>query len=380
MPVPLLTCLLLSGLMLASQPLKSQPPTGELELSAGGFLKVHGLVGDISSDEHLRGNQELWIPHIPVEPDNTDSSRGTLQARNSRLWLRARGPDTPLGRMEILVEGDLMEDMTGYRPRLRHAYGMIGRLLAGQTWSTFTNTAALADVDSGTAVGNTVTRHNVLRWTQPLGERLDLLLALEEPLNRLHPAGQSGFITRSDRREEDIVLRLNAYPDRGNLSVSLLRREISVHSATASPGDNRHGGAISIAGRLETGGLDNLRFAVKYGNALARHSTLGAYPDAVIETDGSLSLNTVYSTLLAWQHYWAPDWRSTFALSHSRSRLPDSAAGTLTRSAVSAQANLVRSFGDQWSLGLEYLHGQRHLKDGRDGQIDRLQLTLRVNF
>jgi len=352
-----------------------------VDFSAGGFLKVHGLLGDIGAGRDLWGDQELYIPQIPLTTRPAgDSNRTHLHARASRLWLQARSNDSSLGPVEVLVEGDLFKVHHSYRPRLRHAFVMVGRLQVGQAWSTFVNTAALADLDAGTAVGNSVTRTHVLRWTQTLSNGFDLQVALESPLNRLHYAGESGFVRSSRGRPQDLALRLDMRPDWGSLSLGSVWREISVDDPLRNARDTRHGTAFSLAGRIDTQGLDNLRFMFNHGSGLARHATLGTYADAVVEPDGTLEPNTVSSALLAWQHFWTPQWRSTLAWSASITDLPPSAHPNLTRKASSAHLNLIWTPDLRHSVGVEYLYGRREVKDGRNGELQRLQLTWRMNF
>lgn len=350
-------------------------------LSTGGFFKLHGLLGEISPGRELRGDQELFIPQVPLaaSPDD-DDSRMHLHARASRLWLRLQQQGTALGELELFAEADWFKDFDSYSPRLRHAWVKAGRLLLGQSWSTFINTQALADIDAGTAVGNSVTRLHLLRWSQPLRDGLQLHAALEEPVNRLHFSGNSGISVIDRERPYDIALRLEALPDWGSVSLAGVWRELSVTSARAQPSDRDGVTAFSLAGRIDIGALDNLRFMFNYGKGLARHSTLGVFADAVIDDDGALDPNNGYSSLLAYQHYWTPQWRSTLAFSSARHELPDGAALSLTRDTRSAHANLVWTPNQRWSLGVEYLHGWRAVKDGRDGELQRVQLTWRLNF
>lgn len=349
--------------------------------SAGGFFKLHGQLGDHSASGDLRGDQELFIPQVPVAAGPDDADRRThVHARASRLWLRLQRQGTTLGNLEAFVEADWFKDFDSYSPRLRHAYLRAGRLLVGQSWSTFINTQALADLDAGTAVGNSVTRLHLLRWSQPLRDGLQLHVALEDPVNRLHFSGSGSISVIERERPYDIALRLEALPDWGTLSFSGVWRELSVTSSRAQPADQRGATAFSLAGRIDTGQLDNLRLMFNYGEGLARHSTLGTFADAVVESDGSLDANTGYSALLAHQHYWTPQWRSTFAVSSARSELPAAAAGTLTRSTRSGHLNLIWAPNARWSLGAEYLYGWRATHAGSDGELQRLQLTWRLNF
>src|SRR5690606_26557209 len=77
--------------------------------SAGGFLKLHALSGDLSESRELRGDQELFIPHLPPAATELRDDELNVHARASRLWLRASKLPTPLGEAEVLVEADLFK-------------------------------------------------------------------------------------------------------------------------------------------------------------------------------------------------------------------------------------------------------------------------------
>jgi hypothetical protein len=373
--------LLAPGLLLSGTSVLAAAAPEIPVFSAGGFFKLHGMIGDISAGRDLRSDQDLYIPQLPVAArPGDDDDRTHLHARTSRLWLRLQHNGPQLGPFELFAEADWLKDFDQYRPRLRHAYLKAGRLLVGRSWSTFINTQALPDIDAGIAVGASVTLLHQLRWTQALHDNLQLHVALEDPANRLHFSGTSGISVIERERPYDLALRLESLPAWGSLSFSGVWRELSVTSSRTRTADQQSTMAFSLAGRIDTGALDNLRFMFNYGDGLARHSTLGTFADAMVEADGSLDTNTGYSTLLAYQHYWTPQWRSTLAFSTARSDLPAVAAGSLTRSTSSSHLNLIWTPNLRWSLGIEYLHGWRETKTGANGELQRLQLTWRLNF
>jgi hypothetical protein len=65
--------------------------------------------------------------------------RTFFDASETRLNLTTRAP-TPFGKLKVFVEGDFQG--SGNSLRLRHAYGEVGRFLAGQTNSTFMDASA----------------------------------------------------------------------------------------------------------------------------------------------------------------------------------------------------------------------------------------------
>lgn len=140
-------------------------------------------------------------------------------------------------------------------------------------------------------------------------------------------------------------------------------------------------GGIGLSGRINLDTVDNFRFMINYGNGIGRFITLGAYADASVASDTSqLNPHPAFSLLGAYQHYWNARWRSTLSLSHSESSLAGSSSDRLTQKARSAEVNLFWSPLPALSVGIEYLHGQRQLANGQDGELNRLMFSTRYTL
>jgi hypothetical protein len=88
-----------------------------------------------------------------------------------RLNLRTSTP-TPHGELGTFLEFDLSgavgTESVSNNLRVRHAYGTLGNLLVGQTWTTFSDPAVYPEpVDFGGPAGVVFARQAQIRWTQP---------------------------------------------------------------------------------------------------------------------------------------------------------------------------------------------------------------------
>jgi hypothetical protein len=350
-------------------------------VSMGGSARLYLIYNDAIPLEYSWGKQRLWVPDIAtgVAKESTQSDK-TAHARESRLWLRTVTPGA-LGEIETLIEYDMLKAPGSYTPRLRHAFISVGNLLAGQTSTTFTNTSSIPDIDAATASGSIITRQPMVRWTQPLGDGgMQMLFALEEPASRVTRGNAVGYSSSGAGKIPDIVTKLEWQRDWGNISVAGLARQIVFRQPELGVDERNWSGAVSIAGRIETGVLDNIRFMLNYGNALGRYSTLATFTDSFQNEKGKLSGNTLHSGLLAYQHFWNVRWRSNVALSYSRARYPDFASPELTLESRTANANLVWSPVPSLSIGLEYGYGMRRRNNSDQGEVNRLQFTSRLTF
>ncbi len=359
-------------------------PGTDTSLAIGGYAKLDAIYSSASAGRDNFGDQFLVISSIPVGIGRLgENSQTTIHAKESRFWFKSFTPSA-YGDINTYLELDLYGAPDTYTPHLRHAYGSIGNFLAGQTWSTFLNVAAIPDtLDIGGPAGIGLVRQPMIRWTQPFalsGFPLEFQAALESPKSRLDFANSPLIVAPDDDRYPDLIARLNAKPAWGELSLTAMGRQIR-YAPIAGNALSSWGGALSLAGKLKTAGLDNIRFSLSYGNVLGRYIILNTFADAAIDNqERRLALADTYSGLLSYQHWWNERWRSTVAYSFAQTQLPGFASGLLTRQGQSLHVNLLWSPVVQTTFGLEYIYANRTLENGLFGDLHRVQFSSRFNF
>ena len=106
------------------------------------FLRIRGSVR-LNGIYDLQGLQSTDIfdtYEIPVGDKNKFENRFLMSANQSRVGLEAQ-KETSLGDVFLKLETDFRNP--GNAPRLRHAFGTVDQFLLGQTWSTFSDPAAI---------------------------------------------------------------------------------------------------------------------------------------------------------------------------------------------------------------------------------------------
>ncbi len=386
-------------------------PGTDTSIGLGGYIKTDVLLNNVSAGRDKFGDQQLLLSQIPVGGAPGEHSQLTFHSKESRLWFKSFTPSA-WGDVNTFLEIDFF-DAPGtytYTPRLRHAYGSIGNFLAGQTWTTFLNVAAIPDIlDFGGSAGQVSNlRQPLVRWSQPIswaGTPMELQVALEAPRSRVwvdnrfdssaagsasfYPNSDSFFMTPNADRYPDMVARVNFNPAWGNISLSALTRQIRyTNSTTNTPAtsitgyqQDAWGGAVSLAGKINTFGLDNIRFMAHYGNGQGRYvTTPNTFADAALDRNGNLDLVTTYGGMLAYQYWWSKQWRSNVAYGLSRADQPGYVNQLLNQQVQSIHANLLWSPISQAMLGLEYIYANRELISGQAGDLQRLQFSARYNF
>lgn len=372
-------------------------PGTDTSLGLGGYVKTDLLFSSVSAGHDRLGDQQLSYAQIPVGGTAGEHSQMTLHAKESRLWFKSFTP-SQWGDINTFIEMDFFGDPATYTytPRLRHGYGAIGNLLAGQTWTTFLHVPAVPEhLEVGGSAGSIfLFRQPQVRWSQPFNwhdTAMEWQMAIESPRSRIwaenNPAA-NGTVANADNfftnpnadRYPDLVTRLVANPDWGSLALAALGRQIRYTDASGLQRE-LWGGGINLAGRIDTLGLDNIRFMVHYGNGAARYTaTNNTFSDAALRLDGTMELSATYGGMLSYQHWWDKYWRSTLTYGITQAEQAEFINPVMTRQVQSLHANLLWSPVNQAMLGLEYTYSSRELIDNRDGELQRVQFSARYSF
>jgi hypothetical protein len=109
-------------------------------------VKLDAVFSNPSAGIDSKADLELDPTAILVGPTagNNERNRVKVEARESRLFVKTNTP-TSMGDLNTHVEFDFygadgnesVSNSHGFR--LRHAYGTLANLLAGQTWTNFNN-------------------------------------------------------------------------------------------------------------------------------------------------------------------------------------------------------------------------------------------------
>jgi hypothetical protein len=366
-------------------------PGSNTSVTLGGYVKLDAVFSNPSAGVDTKGDLFLDPTTIAVGPDAGNNERNQVKfgARESRLFVKTNTP-TALGDLNTHVEFDFygadgnesVSNSHGFR--LRHAYGTLGPLLAGQTWTNFMYVASLPEtLDFGGPVGQIFDRQAQVRWTQSFGGSGSLAagqwsVALENPESVVTVPGGANF-RADDDRVPDITGQVLFNTSMGKLAVSGILREIRADSTAPAVVNQTWGGAVSVAGVIPTVGKDDFRFTVSAGNAIGRYSD-GFFPDGVVDTDGQIRLPKQWGWFAAYRHFWSDQLRSNLVLSTASENNPAGAPASTNKSTRSAHANLIWSPVPNTDLGLEYIYGFRETEDGQKGHLNRLQASAKYAF
>ena len=134
------------------------------------------------------------------------------------------------------------------------------------------------------------------------------------------------------------------------------------------------GAGASLGSEIKVG-KDDLKFSGTIGHGLGRYVGLNLANAAGVDANGGLFLVDQVAGFVAFRHFWNEKWRSTVDISGYHAENPSELPGTVNESAQSASINLLYSPVEKMTVGLEYMHARRALKDGTDGHFGRVQFS-----
>jgi hypothetical protein len=279
--------------------------------------------------------------------------------------------------MDFLGTSDGNEIVSNsYSPRLRHFFFTFDNWLFGQTWSTFMDTAALAEsVDFlPSPEGIVFIRQAQVRYTAG-----NVQIALENPESYVTNGGTDAA-NRTDGDVgilPDLTANMKLKVEGGHLRFNGLFRQISVDQ----PGIDKSefGFGIGVSGKIKVGSTDDVRFSANYGDGMGRYTSLGLVKDGIlingnIETVKSLAISGAY------RHVWDEKSSSNIILSMADIDNPNGAAGNENKGSTSIQINYLFRPVKQVSYGIMYLGGTRETENGDDGRLNRIQAAAKYSF
>ena len=313
-----------------------------------------------------------------------------FSVKQTRLGLSGGAP-TSLGPASWWIEFDLFglgNNAGATAISLRNAWGEIGPIGFGWTWSNFIDIDIWPNIlDWWGPSAMALNRNPQVRYTLEF-ESSKLAVALENS-NASLTTGVYGDLSPGFA---DSVQAVGKLPDLtahyrrawswGHLQIAGALRQLSyerVGVADNEPKGSELGWGLNLTGVIGTFGSDNLRFGVVAGEGIGSFVNDGGVNLAPAVGGGALAVPTVGVTLY-YDHYW-PDYLSS-AIGASRYNNDSSPLQSADEvdSVWYGSTNLLWAPGENFWMGLEFQYGHREDIDGSDGSDYRLQFQFRYTF
>ncbi|WCE02654.1 DcaP family trimeric outer membrane transporter [Pseudoxanthomonas sp. JBR18] len=356
---------------------------GDSHFSFGGFIKLDMMstwTSDGTITDSTPGRLFYFPAGTPVDAGPSDSYTD-FHAQFSRIWFGVDRMTDAGDKLKGYVEFDFFgggnnnvaneKFSNGYPPTLRHAYVQWNHWLAGQTWTNLMDLGSLPEtVDFvGIVDGTLFARQAQIRYSTG-----NWSFSLENP-QTWYQAGSPAQVSSGENTVPDVTARWMTKGDWGHFSVGGIARELRTRD------DRATGFGLSVAGSFKVSPSDLFQYTVSGGSGLGRYLAFGLVPDAYLDGNGSLKAQDTYAGFAAWRHNWTGNLRSTLAYSAAYIAVDEAAVGqSATERTQSWRVNLIYSPFPRLDVGAELSWGTRELANDAEGELARLQTTVKYTF
>lgn len=358
-------------------------PGSDTSIRFYGYAQMDGTY-DVKGRNRDTDNYD-WASYIAAQPldNSSDGKRGHqlyMTARTSRFGLETSTP-TDTGPLHVKIEGDFNspnvysgESLTNSMVfRLRHAYGTLGNVLAGQTWSNFSDLGSYGDsVDFNGSGDVTFVRQPQVRYTLPLGKATSLAMAIENPQSR--DVGNTNFDSTPDA-----TFNLTTQGHWGHASVRAVAQQYR------NDEHSKYSFGFGAGGSLKFGN-DTLVAQVNGGSGIGRYM-LNSFAQGAYDNGQEIMFWDALGGHIGYTHVWSPKVRSNVILARTvfsgndtLEALTDSSGNRYNHAINEAMINTFWSVAKNTEAGIEYAYGQRKTFDGETGTQNRINATLRYNL
>jgi hypothetical protein len=369
-------------------------------------IKFYGYVQfDATADFSGRGadyEDNDWATFLPNVPNDKSAyaKRAKPQlyftGRTSRFGIQTNSPSA-MGNVGLKLEGDF-NGPSGFQSetftnsvlfRLRHAYGTVGNLLVGQTWTTFLDFGAAPDTVDFNGPGTlALVRNPMIRYTIPMGSGMGLALALE---NARGP--QYSYTDQRFQTIPDVHANFSWSGAAGSFSARVVGQQLNrlvLNTAGTAVTDvspkSAFGLGFGLSGSAKVG-ADTVQAQFVGGPGIGRYllNAVGA-PFVSFAANGDAKLWSVYGLHAAYTHVWSPEFRSTLCGAYSWIQDPKidgaKADNTQQKDYIQAFANLFWTTSKTTEFGIEYAYGQWKSfgPNEQKGTQNRVNASMHYNF
>jgi hypothetical protein len=383
-------------------------PGTESTIKFYGYVQLDTTFDMAGRDPNVEGND--WATQIALVPlkDSWEAKNKKNQlyftARTSRFGLVTSTP-SKWGAVSVKLEGDFnapnLEMGQTYTNsvlfRLRQAYGSVGNLLVGQTWSTFLDFGSAPDTVDFNGPGSLpLIRNPMIRYTAPITDGTTLAVALEnapgtDGNDYCTDAVTCDNTTRKFQTIPDVVAALNYGASWGGLSL----RGMTTNYKRADPvlgGSpySKQGFGGSLGANFKISG-DTLVAYVVGGPGIGRYIMNTVANGFVVDDPAAktLTLVTAYAYHVGYTHVWNPEFRSNLVWSQTMIQNPSvngvkQFGNTANETMSQIFVNTFWSATKNTEFGAEYIWGERKTFDvgagSQKGDQSRVNVSFHYNF
>jgi len=353
-------------------------------MAIGGYVKLDY----IQDFDGAYDRYQYEIQNVPVAGDGRPQQSGymNMHGRESRLNIDMRSITETGMPIRVFFEFDFYNLDRGpfvQTPRLRHFYGVLGRLLIGRTWGTQSDLYAVPttiDFASGDAL--TGTRRSQIRFEDKINDKYNYAVALE----MLEFPGVDGrdFEGEASMALPALVGRITkSTASGGRLFLGASLFQLRWDGQEIIPNSTTVGWGFSFSGREYFGEKKHwFRWMASYGQGWGSQivATLGTQASAILNDQGKLESMPAWNLGTGVAIHLSKKLTTNFNVNYYSMTPTEYRDDSKMKTGSSGHLNLVWSPYKMVDAGIEYMRAERINGDSASGTGNRLQMMIKYNF
>lgn len=351
-------------------------PDGKMQLRILGSIRFSALYDMVE----IPVKNSFNTYYIPTGDDKVRLPNYYNSLNESRLGFEVKrlvGKSIVFGRLEMDFNG------AGGQFRIRHAYGQVGNLLFGQTWSLFSNVASMpATVDGNGPTGSVILRNPQIRYRMRFFKSLELAAALEYSIPDLNTQGYDSLSLEVIQMIPDFTTRIKYSGSFGDVQISTVLNTISLKNQNNEI-SNLFGFGGSVSGVFKLENSQNIKYQATAGKSISHYiTTLDGTGMAAAYNEEAQQYESLWSMSGFVSYGWDYSERITTSVSVGAAQIfnkPYQQDRSYSHSA-SVSFDAFYEIIDGARIGFEYAYGQRWDKNGEKGNASRFWTLFYYDF
>ena len=316
--------------------------------------------------------------YIPVGEANTNVRRFFLSANQTRLGIQGMNK-TLWGPINYRIEADFSGSAKGNLMKLRHAYGQFINILAGQTWSVFSDPSSIPWTVDAEGPNSAVNARSVqIRYSNLINENFRWMVSIESP-----QIDYDSDTVNIYQGTPDLAGRMKYMTKWGHIQGALVLRSLGARNPVNQPTSSMGIGGL-LSGRYDITPHKNiLLFQLVAGKGIARYiKTLNGTGNDLIYNPGTGLYEplTVFGGLISFAHGWRKNIFSFLTPGFTSVKNKDFQSGDSFSLSAYFSVNTFWDVAKGFRVGAEYSFGSRVNKDKEFGTANRVSFIFYYSF
>lgn len=344
-------------------------------------IRILGSIRLFGSNDFfgLSGGTGFSLGEIPVNSEYSGENTFFMTANISRLGLEAT-QQTGIGELFLRIETDFNKDGDGFR--IRHAYGQSEFLIAGQTWTSFSDIETLPNTVDLDGPPTAISKRTVqIKYYNNFGDRWRFRASVEVPS---YSVSVPDTISVEPVSQSFPAFAVNLKKDWDILGIKVagIINPISVRNLDGSRINLLGAGAL-LSSQINLSRTTEILFQGVYGSGIASFLNLSggqAYDVNFNANSEDYELARSYGGFIAVsQKLFGNSLDVNVASGLVNFKMQDYYSEDAFERGLYIAVNTFFTFNDN-RVGLEYTFGQKRVKSGDKGDASRLAFTFYYDF